>query len=161
MLLRLYRHLLQHLRHHIPRATLVKFVRYALVGLSSTLLDFGLLAALTDGAGWKPLAANPVCFALGVTNSFVWNRRWTFPEAGDREPLGQYARFVLVNLIGVSINQGVLAAALFFGPQAGLDAAWCKWGGKVVALPVGGLWNFAANARWTFKPSRPPDHAVR
>jgi putative flippase GtrA len=141
--------------------TLVKFVRYALVGLSSTILDFGLLALLTDGAGWKPLAANPVCFALGVTNSFYWNRHWTFPEASHRRPLGQYARFVLVNLIGVSLNQAVLAAALILGPQAGLDPAWCKWGGKVVAVPVGGLWNFAANARWTFRPLGPQKNKTR
>jgi putative flippase GtrA len=99
-----------------------------------------------------------VCFALGVTNSFYWNRHWTFPEASHRRPLGQYARFVLVSLIGVSLSQTVLAAALILGPKAGLDLAWCKWGGKVVAISVGGLWNFVANARWTFGVSRFPGY---
>ena len=146
----------------LPREGLSQFLRYAVVGASSTALDFGTLWLLTDGAGWGPLAANPLCFLLGVTNGFYWNRRWTFRGAKDQEPRRQYVRFLLVNLAGLLIDQAVLATALTLGTQLGLSGDHSKWGGKVLSLPLVVAWNYTANARWAFggRFSAPRDAAV-
>ena len=134
----------------VKHRRLGEFFRYAVVGLSSTVIDFGIFALLTDIGSWSPLAANPISFTLGVTNGFYWNRHWTFAGATREAPLGQYVRFVLVNLVGVLIDQSILAAALALGPIAGLETSLAKWAGKVLSIPFVAAWNFTANARWTF-----------
>jgi putative flippase GtrA len=134
---------------------LQEFLRYSVVGFSSTVIDFGVLALLTNVWSWHPLAANPISFVMGVTNGFIWNRYWTFRGARHDEPVGQYVRFVLVNLGGVLIDQSILAGALAWGPGAGLTLNVAKWGGKVAAIPFVVAWNFTANVRWTFRRRRP------
>ena len=136
-----------------------EFFRYAVVGLSSTVIDFGIFALLTDIGSWTPLSANPVSFTLGVTNGFYWNRHWTFPRSRREAALGHYARFVLVNRAGVLIDQSVLALALALGPMAGLDPRTAKWTGKVLSIPFVAAWNFTVNARWTFRSRNLPDAA--
>lgn len=134
---------------------LPEFLRYSIVGLSSTAIDFGVLALLTDVGTWHPLAANPIAFALGVTNGFFWNRHWTFTGAARAEPVGQYMKFVLVQLVGVLIDQAILAAALVVGPDASLTPDQSKWAGKVASIPFVVAWNYTANARWTFAAREP------
>lgn len=134
---------------------LQEFLRYSVVGFSSTVIDFAVLALLTNVWSWHPLAANPISFVLGVTNGFIWNRHWTFRSARHDEPVGQYVRFVLVNLGGVLIDQAVLAVALQAAPGMGLSMNLAKWGGKIVAIPFVVAWNFTANVRWTFRRRRP------
>jgi dolichol-phosphate mannosyltransferase len=133
-----------------------EFFRYSVVGSSSTAIDFGLLALLTDFWSWHPLAANPVSFVMGVTNGFIWNRRWTFRAARHDEPVAQYVRFVLVNLGGVAIDQAILAIALAVGSGSGLTLNLSTWAGKLAAIPFVVVWNFTANSRWTFKPRETP-----
>lgn len=135
---------------HNPRFW--EFVRYSIVGASSTAIDFGVLALLTDVGTWHPLAANPIAFLLGLTNGFFWNRHWTFKHAKEQEPAAQYVRFALVNLGGVLIDQAILAAALWLGPEMGFPPDLAKWAGKVAAIPFVVVWNFTANSRWTFRP---------
>jgi putative flippase GtrA len=133
------------------RAQFWEFVRYSVVGTSSTVLEYGLLWVLTDVCGWHPLIANPLAFLVGVTNGFVWNRHWTFHGARREEPVGQYVRFVLVNIGGMAIDEAILAIALAMGPMVGLTAEVSKWTGKIVAIPFIVIWNFTANSRWTFR----------
>jgi putative flippase GtrA len=133
------------------RVRLLRFVRFCVVGASSTTIDFGLLAALTNGLGWHPLLANPLSFGLGVTNGFYWNRRWTFPEARQEEPVGQYGRFVVVNGIGLLLDQAVLATVMALGPAAGWSDDPSKWAGKIASMPLVVVWNYTAHSLWTFK----------
>ena len=133
------------------RVRLFKFVRFCVVGASSTTIDLGLLAALTNGLGWHPLLANPLSFGLGVTNGFYWNRRWTFSEARNEEPVGQYARFVAVNGIGLLLDQAVLATVMFLGPPAGWSDDLSKWVGKIASMPLVVAWNYTAHSLWTFR----------
>lgn len=134
-------------RLHAGRA---RFVRFCIVGASSTAIDLGLLALLTQAAGWHPLAASPVSYGVGVTNGWFWNRHWTFPKARRGKAGGQYGRFVLVNLVGVLIDQAVVAGALVWGPRLGLSSGWEPYAGKLASIPLAVAWNFAANTRWTF-----------
>lgn len=128
-----------------------RFLRFCVVGASSVAVDFGTLALLTGGAGWPPLAANPISFTLGVTNGFYWNRRWTFSEPGRATvPAHRYGRFVLVNLVGAGLDQGFLALALALAPSIGLDDEPAKWAGKLAGIPASVAWNYIVNSRWTF-----------
>ena len=61
---------------------LIQASKYALVGMGNTLLTFVVYVFLTEIFAMSPSLANPVGYAVGIVNSFVWNRRWTFGHSG-------------------------------------------------------------------------------
>ncbi|MDR2498056.1 MAG: GtrA family protein [Tannerellaceae bacterium] len=61
---------------------LIQASKYAIVGMGNTLLTFAVYYLLTEIFHLSPSIANPAGYALGLANSFVWNRRWTFGHSG-------------------------------------------------------------------------------
>lgn len=133
--------------------TVRRFLRFAIVGASSTGIDTGLFWVLVQGLHWRPwglvIPANIVSFTIGVTNGFVWNRYWTFRGAATGHAPTQYVRFVLVNLIGLAIDSLIVQAAFALGARF-VPPDWLPLVAKLVALPPVALWNFTAHSFWTF-----------
>jgi putative flippase GtrA len=123
---------------------LTQAVKFGLVGVLNTALDWGVYYLLTRfaGMGGLPTLAKAISYGIGVLNSYFWNRRWTFgSQAGAAKTL---LPFVLVNLVGTGINSGMMALStgLFHLPEvAGLALA------TVAALS----WNFAASKFLVFR----------
>jgi putative flippase GtrA len=143
-----------------------QFVKYCIVGTSSTLLDFGLflffmevvhLHLLCGSLGWGRVAAALLSFLGSVSNGFLWNNRWTFRQAGRSGIRRRYAKFVITNAIGLVLNllilttvaQAVPAGMLsFLRPHLHDPAGFV---GKLSATLVVVFWNFAASKYWAFK----------
>lgn len=66
----------------IKQADIWQFLRFCVVGTSNAVIDFGILNLLlwlyptTDL--WKTLGYNSIAVLLASTNSFFWNKHWTF-----------------------------------------------------------------------------------
>src|SRR5215469_15290058 len=88
-----------------------QFARFCLVGMSNAVIDFGVLnaalVAFPTRATVPLLAYNTAAVVLAATNSFVWNRRFTFSVRGPLG-VGEVARFALVALGTASLNDLVL-----------------------------------------------------
>jgi putative flippase GtrA len=156
-----------------------QFVKFCIVGFSSTLIDFAIYFALIEyfhiQAAISPLvgdakllgfldaqmlgriAANSISFLFAVSNGFIWNSRWTFRHT-DREGLkARYFKFVLTNVIGLCLNLTILtlvshvvpAALTAMLPHSMKDPA--GFIGKLCATAVVVFWNFTASKYWTFK----------
>src|SRR5271154_6493538 len=93
-----------------PRALsapmLIQFVKFGIVGISNTLLTLAVYTLLLKVLGVWYLAASAIGFAVGATNGFLLNRRWTFREhVGDAlTPV----RWGIVQSGGLAINEGLL-----------------------------------------------------
>lgn len=128
-----------------------RFARFFLVGLSGTLLDFGILSGLKLIAGMPTLLANIISFSCGVVNNFTLNRNWTFAETRGRNWLPQFGKFVAINLVALSLNSLIVLAleapmgALLHNPQHGYIPA------KIIATGVVFVYNFFANRLWAFR----------
>ena len=66
----------------IKRTDIWQFLRFCVVGISNTAIDFAVLNLLlwlypTTNA-WEILGYNSAAVLLGSTNSFFWNKYWTF-----------------------------------------------------------------------------------
>jgi putative flippase GtrA len=128
-----------------------RFLRFLLVGLSGTLIDFGILTALKTFWGVPTIIANTISYSAGVINNFTWNRIWTFSEARDKEWYVQFGQFVAINIVGVILNNLIVLGlegplgVLFNNPDKGYLPA------KIVATGVVVLYNFLANRLWTFR----------
>jgi len=136
---------------------IMQFVKFALVGVSNTLVDWAVfyLLALTIFAGTEgETTAKAIAFVVAVINSFIWNSAWTFKKE-FKEGLGSkkektkkggiiFLRFVLVSLIGWVINYYVFKYTRISLEQASILAL-------IAASGAATLWNFFANKLWTYK----------
>lgn len=118
-----------------------QFVKFVLVGIMTTAINFAIFALLlANGVHYLPAAT--VAFVIATLNSYTFNRTWTFRAGAHR--MSWLAKFMAVQLIGLSINLAVLAGLVeWFGiPEllAQLLANCC-----VVVT------NFVGNKFWTFQ----------
>jgi len=127
-----------------------RFLKFAIVGTSGAVVDFGILNLLHLVFGFSKFWANTVSFTVAVINNFTWNRLWTFPESRERPLRSQLGQFALVNVAGLAINQVVFLGLdkYLFGPwfgRLGYNLA------KAVAIIVVLFWNFGINRIWTYR----------
>jgi putative flippase GtrA len=139
------------------RATALQFVKFCLIGLSSTVVDVGIAGTLTYRFNWNWMVAQTVSFCVSVSNGFLWNSLWTFRGAASGRKHVQYLKFVAVNLVGLVLNL-VLMKSLFVIMTGHLHQVGnpnrLQWGiAKAVAIVLVSIWNFFANRRWTFAAS--------
>ncbi|MHA1862447.1 MAG: glycosyltransferase [Candidatus Thorarchaeota archaeon] len=91
------------LRMDILPNSLIQMMSFATVGVSNTLISMIALLILESTVGrgdWGYYVA----YAVGIVNSFILNRKFTFKEKGiSRKTYGQFGGFVGVYLIGMII----------------------------------------------------------
>lgn len=137
----------------ISGGALVQFVRFCVVGTSNAVIDFGVLnavlAVFPTRATGPLLAYNGAAVVLAATNSFVWNRRFTFRMRGPLQA-GEVARFAVVALGTAGLNDLVLLALSSLFPalmtSGALGANVLKLGAIVGALAL----SFFGMRCWVF-----------
>jgi putative flippase GtrA len=123
-------------------ALLAQFLRFALVGVSNTLLTLAVYALLVKGIGVWYLLASAIGFAAGAVNGYLLNRRFTFPE--HRADVLTPLRWTIVQGCGLGVDEALLYA---FVNALHLD----KLIAQVVAIGIVVVLTFAANRTWTFR----------
>lgn len=120
----------------------IQFVKFGLVGVSNTTLTFIVYTLLLKAFGVWYLGASAIGFAVGATNGFLLNRRWTFREhVGDNlTPV----RWAVVQGCGLGINEGLLYLLVHDGRLDKLLA-------QALATVVVTVTTFFANRAWTFR----------
>ncbi|MBS0543123.1 MAG: GtrA family protein, partial [Proteobacteria bacterium] len=63
------------------RATLGQLIRYGIVGFASNAVGYLLYLAIT-AAGMEHKLAMTLLYAVGVAQTFVFNKRWSFGHGG-------------------------------------------------------------------------------
>lgn len=134
---------------------LAQFGRYAAVGTLNVSLDLSvlnLLIYLTDAAGGIYFSVfKSVSFLVATTNSYFWNKFWTFQSQTPID-IKEYARFAAFTFIGLLIN--VTAASLinnFLGPVVALDPRLWANIAALLAVAVSFLWNFLSYRHLVFR----------
>ncbi len=86
--------------------------KFGSVGVVNTLLDLALYFVLTRwlGLGDQPAVAKAISYSVGVLNSFLLNRLWTFRAGGSS--WATLVPFFLSSLVGLAINTGMLQLCL-------------------------------------------------
>ena len=88
------------------KQTAGQFLKFAVVGVLNTLVDFAVFQALNLLLGWV-YAAQVAGFTCGVINSYLWNSNWTFREQRTRS-FREIALFIVVNLASLGVSLGVI-----------------------------------------------------
>ncbi len=139
------------------RAALKQFIKFCIIGASSTVVDVGISKALMHFVHMRWGVAQTISFPVAVTNGFIWNSLWTFRGMGSGKRHEQYLKFVAINLVGYALTIGIMntVLALLFAATRELDAdgnpPHLHWNiAKALSIVLVSLWNFFANRRWTF-----------
>lgn len=132
------------------RKELSRFLRFGIVGLSATLVDFAVLSALKYFFGWPTILANLVSYSCGMLNSYTLNRHWVFRGANAGRSYQQLFRFISINIVGLILNMVLLLLLeIPFGMLLS-NANYAYIPAKIGATGLVFLWNFFANRYWTF-----------
>lgn len=120
-----------------------QIVRFGLVGVLNTFVDAGIYYLLSrSGLMHDLVLAKAISYALGVLNSYYWNKAWTFRS--HVESRRAFLPFVLANLLAVGLNT--------WGMHLALETlALPETGALLLATAMTFLWNFIANKFFIFK----------
>ena len=159
----------------VQRPGVRQFVKFAIVGASNSVINFGLSNLLHYKLDWPLIPALTAAFFLSVLNGFFWNRHWTFKQARGKPAHTQSLQFLLVNIVGWLLNTSIVVLivagvkshgrGLLGNPEelGHIVNAMLTNTGKheygpllfngalLVATGVVVFWNFFANRHWTFK----------
>jgi len=117
-------------------------LKFGLVGLANTAIDFMIFGLLYFWWGWDYLFANAIAYSCGILNSFILNKRWTFTETSQRgHTPKQFVVFVFLNILGLGISTLVLAMMAKSLPV--LLA-------KLFAMGATFVWNFFSSRRFVY-----------
>jgi putative flippase GtrA len=159
----------------IQNRALRQFVKFCLVGASSTVVNLTVLNLMYYTAHLNLPGSVTAAFLISVCNGFIWNRRWTFKESRGHSARKQYPKFLLVNTIAWLLDMSIITVIIvhFAHPGQGLlqdpgqfahmlksivsGEAKQQYspallnGAQLGAISVVVFWNFFANRLWTFK----------
>ncbi len=86
-----------------------QLIKFCIVGVSSLTIDLVVFNLLLDHVA--PIWALSAAFVAGVSNSFLWNSRWTF-AGNERNLKRQLPIFFGTNVIGFLLNTAITTSVL-------------------------------------------------
>ena len=124
------------------RKSAVQFSKFALVGVLNTGISLAVFYLLYNLSAASYTTANFLSYAVGVINSFVWNKLWVFRAQG-----GNWLRESIVFLIVFAISYGIQYAGLYFMIECcGISPNWAQLPAMVLYTVV----NYTLNRFVTF-----------
>jgi putative flippase GtrA len=121
---------------------IAQFMKFGVVGFIAFIIDYGLLALLTEVFGVNYLVSATISFTASVVFNYVASMRYVFTHKEDMSRRREFIIFVILSVIGLIINNALM--------WAGVELLqWPEWIGghaylivKIVATAVVMVWNF-------------------
>jgi len=138
-----------------------RFFRFAVVGVSGTVVDFSIFNLLSVAVGLPVIISSIGSFLIAVINNFIWNRVWTYPESKEMNLSGQLVKFSIVSVLGLLIRTPLFAfiekPVIYLSEKflGGFLPIKPEIIGHNIALAfviiVVLFWNYFINRKWTYK----------
>lgn len=134
-------------------AAFYQFIKFCLVGLVNTGVDWLVFFLLTK-IDWFSIdkiheaGAKGLAFMVAVSNSYIWNRIWTF-QSQSKNITQEYLKFFFVSLGGLVIN--TMAFYLTRQYIFNSDGLTDKIIPLIFASVSGTFWNFFVSRKWAFR----------
>jgi len=135
---------------------MLQLARYGLIGVFNTIANLGIINIFIFwtgvSSGFQADIFAAITFALVVTNSFFWNKYWTFGAGSNQKTVREYIEFFVVSLSGAFINVSLFHVIVnVIGPKGGMGSeAWMNVA-VVIGIPISLAWNFTGYKFFVFK----------
>jgi putative flippase GtrA len=126
----------------LSEAIVTKLLKYMLIGIGGTALDFGLTYLLKEKAKINKYVANSIGYTSAATSNYIFNRIWTFDNTNP-QIITQFLIFTSISLIGLGLTNLFIWV---FNEKFGINF----YVSKVMALFLVLIWTFTAHNLITF-----------
>lgn len=148
----------------------IRFIKFAIVGISGTIVDFGIFNLLilffnqdiihAESFDYV-LISSMISFIVAVFNNYYWNRQWTYPESKEFSHKEQFIKFGTVSVLGLLIRTPLFA--YIKNPIIGLTEGFLLVNSSFSSETVGNnfalalvviivlFWNYFINRFWTYR----------
>lgn len=124
-------------------------LRFALVGVANTAIDFGILFGLVF-FGVDKLVANFISTGVAFIFSFYVNKSFTFKQS-SKASKKQFGLFLLITLAGLWVIQPIIISLVgLILTSTNLGAGLTLLTGKLVATVATLIWNFVLYKKYVF-----------
>jgi dolichol-phosphate mannosyltransferase len=124
-----------------------ELMRYGLVGLSGTLVNFAVYLPLTRLANVTPELAAPLAIEIAILSNFILHTLWTFSARPQRTTiLARISRFHFVAALGGAANYLTFLGLLRLASINDVVS-------NLLGIAVGAVVNYVLNANWTWRRS--------
>jgi len=135
---------------------LYQMAKFVLVGALNTMVDLGVLNFLMWISGIYTGVFYSIfkgfSFLAASTNSYFWNKHWTFEKKEEAFARQEYFKFLIIVTIGFLINVGIATFTVsIIGPQFGISEELWANVGAFVAILFAWVWNFTGAKFIVFK----------
>ena len=130
------------LKELIKNNDLIKLIRFSIVGVGNTLVNWGIFFIL-NAFGVYYIISNIIAYTIATINSYIWNSLWVF-KYGQGLNINTSVKFFILNLVGLTVNTTImyiLVDILNFN----------KFIALVLASVVVVIMNYTINKLWVFK----------
>lgn len=133
-----------------------QLAKFGAVGASNFSVDLGVLSLLMF---FTNIASGPfftlfktISFFCAVTNSYFWNKFWSFEDKSKNDIKKEFSQFLLVSITGAIINIGVshVMVNIIGAPSSFEPKIWATLSAATSAISVL-LWNFLGYKFIVFK----------
>jgi putative flippase GtrA len=125
--------------------TLVQFLMFGSVGTVGFLVDTATVYTLRRSLGLY--GAGLTAYVVAATVTWILNRIWTFRGLGGGPVHRQWARFLVVNLAGFTLNRGTYALLVTFVALCAEQPVFATAAGAIAGMFV----NFSLNRTMVFR----------
>lgn len=110
------------------------FIKFAIVGVINTIIDFAVFFALYELAGWNMIYSNICAFLVAVTNSYFMNKYFSFAHHKEKRiSMAEFVIFVTASIATLSLSTAILVLGEPYLPVLYL---------KIIAAIITPLLNF-------------------
>lgn len=118
--------------------------RFSVIGVINTLIDFAVFTIVHSLFGVSYVLSQGLGYGLGVVNSFLLNKKWTFADRRvNKKSFHEFLQFVVVNLISLIITM-IAMSLLVQNLNLNVYIA------KVLVTVIAQVTNFLGYKLWVF-----------
>lgn len=117
------------------RHLIEQIVKFGIVGIIATIIDFGVLIFLTEVFGLNPVVSATISFIVSLIFNYVASMRYVFRHREGMSREREFVIFVVLSVIGLGINDGLMWLGTNY---ASLDYRLVKVGATAIVM----VWNF-------------------
>lgn len=121
-----------------------QILKFGVVGIIATVIDFGVLYILSQPLGMDPVLSAGISFCVSLVFNYVASMRYVFTHREDMSRSREFVIFLVLSLIGLAINEAIMAA----GVAVLGSSALAVMGTKVLATAIVMVWNFVSRKKW-------------
>ena len=91
---------------------IAQFMKFGVVGVIAFIIDYGLLALLTELFGINYLVSATISFTASVVFNYAASMRYVFTHKEEMSRRREFIIFVVLSIVGLVINNVILWAGV-------------------------------------------------